>query len=122
MYYLKSQSLNSQNSKTTLIFFTSVKPSINSEREKQNEIIDKLTENWDLERIAKMDVILLKMALTELMEFPSIPKKVTMNEYIEISKFYSTPQSKVFINGVLDKIAKDYTENKKMVKIGRGLL
>jgi len=91
--------------------------------DKENtEIIDKLTSNWDFERIAKMDVILLKMALTELVEFPSIPTKVTLNEYIEISKYYSSPQSKVFINGVLDKAIKTLTTDGKIKKIGRGLV
>ena len=90
--------------------------------EENNQIIDKLTKNWDLERIAKMDVILLKMALTELVEFPSIPKNVTLNEYIEISKFYSSPQSKVFINGVLDKAITNLEKEGKIKKAGRGLL
>lgn len=87
-----------------------------------NELIDQLTKNWDLERIAKMDVIILKMALTELQEFSSIPKKVTLNEYIEIAKFYSTPQSKVFINGVLDKAVGSLEKEGKIKKTGRGLM
>ena len=62
------------------------------------------------------------MAITEFLHFPSIPSRVTINEYIELAKDYSTNKSGYFINGVLDKIAKDYTENNKMVKIGRGLL
>jgi len=90
--------------------------------EENNQIIDKLTKNWDLDRIAKMDIILLKMALTELVEFPSIPKNVTLNEYIEISKFYSSPQSKVFINGVLDKAITNLEKEGKIKKAGRGLL
>ncbi len=91
--------------------------------DKENaEIIDKLTSNWDFDRIAKMDVILLKMALTELVEFPSIPTKVTLNEYIEISKFYSSPQSKIFINGVLDKAVITLKKEGKIKKIGRGLV
>lgn len=90
---------------------------------KENEeLIDELTKNWELERIAKMDILLMKMAITELTEFPNIPKKVTLNEYIEISKFYSTPKSNVFINGVLDKaVAKLESEN-KIQKVGRGLI
>ncbi len=84
-------------------------------------LIDSLTSNWDFDRIAKMDVILLKMALTELVEFPSIPTKVTLNEYIEISKFYSSPQSKVFINGVLDKAVITLKKEGKIKKTGRGL-
>ena len=67
-------------------------------------------------------MILIKMAITEFLNFPSIPVKVTINEYIEISKDYSTEKSSYFINGVLDKISKEYEKDKKIVKIGRGLL
>ncbi len=63
------------------------------------------TKNWEVERIAYMDMLLMKMAVCELMEFPSIPVKVTLNEYIEISKMFSTPKSNSFINGILDKIS-----------------
>jgi N utilization substance protein B len=90
--------------------------------EENTKIIDELTKNWDLERIAKMDVILLKMALTELVEFSSIPKKVTLNEYIEIAKFYSTPKSKIFINGVLDKAIEIMEKDGRIKKAGRGLV
>ena len=90
--------------------------------EENNVLIDKLTKNWDLERIAKMDIIILKMAITELTVFPSIPVKVTLNEYIEIAKFYSSPQSKVFINGVLDKSIIVLNKEGKIKKTGRGLL
>lgn len=103
-------------------FIKTLTRSVVANDNENNEIIDELTENWDLERIAKMDVILLKMALTEFMEFPSIPKKVTMNEYIEISKFYSTPQSKVFINGVLDKAIVKLEKEGRIKKAGRGLM
>jgi N utilization substance protein B len=84
--------------------------------------IDGLTQNWDLDRIAKMDIILLKMALTELKELPSVPKKVTLNEYIEISKYYSTPKSQVFINGILDKAVERLDKEGKLTKTGRGLI
>jgi N utilization substance protein B len=90
--------------------------------EGNSEEIDALTQNWELDRIAKMDIILLKMALTELTELSSIPKKVTLNEYIEISKFYSTPKSQVFINGVLDKAVAKYEKEGKLNKVGRGLI
>ncbi|PKG51885.1 transcription antitermination factor NusB [Olleya sp. 1-3] len=85
------------------------------------EISDK-TKNWDTERIASLDMVLLKMAICELKEFPSIPTKVTINEYLEISKEYSTPKSSIFINGILDKILKEYQEDGKLNKIGRGLM
>jgi N utilization substance protein B len=84
--------------------------------------IDEKTPNWDTERIADMDMILIKMALTEFLYFPSIPTKVTINEYIEIAKDYSTRKSSYFINGVLDKLLKDYNKTDRLNKIGRGLL
>lgn len=91
--------------------------------DKENEaLIDDLTKNWELDRIAKMDVILMKMAITELQIFNNIPTKVTLNEYIEISKFYSTPKSNGFINGILDKAIDRLQAEKKIVKIGRGLM
>jgi transcription antitermination protein NusB len=91
--------------------------------DKANELlIDELTKNWELDRIAKMDILLLKMGLTELQFCPSVPPKVTINEYIEISKFYSTPKSNLFINGVLDKAVERLKSEGKIVKIGRGLL
>lgn len=86
------------------------------------KLIDELTQNWELDRIAKMDIILLKMAITELKVHPSIPKKVTLNEYIEISKFYSTPKSQVFINGILDKAIPLLEERGELKKSGRGLI
>ena len=85
-------------------------------------IITDKTPNWDVERIADMDMILIKMAICEFLKFPSIPARVTINEYIEISKDYYSEKSSYFINGVLDKILKDFTESKSLNKIGRGLL
>jgi len=79
-------------------------------------------QNWELERIAVLDVIILKMALCEFMEFPTIPVKVTINEYIEISKEYSTPRSRQFVNGMLDKLVSDLREIGAIKKTGRGLL
>jgi|TARA_R110000737_G_scaffold182215_1_gene205561 N utilization substance protein B len=92
---------------------------LNSENE---SLIDELTKNWELDRIAKMDVILMKMAITEMQVFSNVPTKVTLNEYIEISKFYSTPKSNTFINGVLDKAIDRLTKDKKINKVGRGLI
>lgn len=86
------------------------------------KIIDSFTMNWDVERIAFMDILIMQIAITELVEFPSIPVKVTLNEYIELSKFYSTAKSSTFINGVLDKIIHKLKEDKKIVKQGRGLI
>ncbi|MEG9326985.1 transcription antitermination factor NusB [Salinimicrobium catena] len=80
------------------------------------------TPNWDKERIADLDTILIKMAICEFLKFPSIPVKVTINEYLEIAKEYSTPKSSIFINGILDKLSKEYKEEGKLNKIGRGLM
>ena len=85
-------------------------------------LIARRAQNWDLERIAMLDVIILKMALVELTEFPSIPVKVTLNEYIEISKEYSTPRSRQFINGMLDKLVDDLRAEDRLNKMGRGLI
>lgn len=90
--------------------------------DENSELIDQLTKNWEMDRIAVMDVILMKMAVTEILNFKTIPTKVTLNEYIEISKFYSTPKSNGFINGVLDKAVEVLKENGKLVKVGRGLM
>lgn len=86
------------------------------------DLISEKTKNWDVERIALMDVILLKMALAEVIAFENIPIKVTINEYLDISKVYSTPKSKVFINGIIDKLVIDLKEAEKVHKKGRGLL
>jgi N utilization substance protein B len=85
-------------------------------------LIDTLTSNWEVERIAKMDLILMSLAISELKEFKSIPKKVTLNEYIEISKFYSTPKSNSFINGILDKAIAQLEKEGAIKKMGRGLI
>ena len=83
---------------------------------------DSKTPNWDMERIAEIDTIILKMAICELLKFPSIPVKVTLNEYLELAKEYSTPKSSIFINGILDNLVKEFQSNKKMIKAGRGLI
>lgn len=80
------------------------------------------TPNWDKERIADLDTILIKMAICEFLKFPSIPVKVSINEYLEVAKEYSTPKSSIFINGILDKLSKEYKESGKLNKMGRGLM
>lgn len=90
--------------------------------EEHMAMIKEKAQNWELERIALMDIILMKMALTEAKEFSQIPTKVTLNEYIEISKFYSTPKSNGFINGILDKLFIELKESGEILKTGRGLL
>jgi N utilization substance protein B len=92
-----------------------------NERELAKEYVDK-TPNWDSERIAEIDTIVLKMAICEFIKFPSIPVKVTINEYLEIAKEYSTPKSSIFINGILDNLVKEFETNNKLNKIGRGLM
>lgn len=92
-------------------------------RSQENEkLIEEQAENWELDRIAIMDIIIMKMALTELMIFPSIPFKVTINEYIEISKSYSSIKSKLFINGILDKLVVKLKMEGRIRKTGRGLM
>jgi len=85
------------------------------------EIIEPILNNWDSDRIAIVDMILMKMGVTELVHFSTIPTKVTLNEYVEIAKSYSTAKSKDFINGILDKIKTDLAANGKIAKEGRGL-
>ena len=89
--------------------------------ELQEEMVGR-TPNWDSDRIALLDAIMIKMAMAELLFFPTIPPKVTMNEYIEISKDYSTPKSNIFINGILDKAIKDFEKLGRLNKSGRGLI
>ncbi|MCE3228287.1 MAG: NusB antitermination factor [Bacteroidetes bacterium] len=90
-------------------------------RQQFEELIDKHTQNWEIERIANMDMLLMEMALAEIMYIPNVPVKASLNEYIDISKEYSTPNSKTFVNGVLDKIIAELKRDNKIVKSGRGL-
>jgi N utilization substance protein B len=97
------------------------KKTVLNEVEFAKEFVDK-TPNWDSERIAELDTIVLKMAICEFLKFPSIPVKVTINEYLEIAKEYSTPKSSIFINGILDNLVKEFSTKNKLNKIGRGLM
>lgn len=87
-----------------------------------DELIGNTASNWDLKRMAVLDRIILQMALCEFLYLPTIPPKVTMNEYIEITKVYSTEKSKVFVNGMLDQLLKILYDGKKIIKIGKGLM
>lgn len=87
-----------------------------------DDLIKQNSENWDLERIAVMDILIMKMAIAEMIEFPSIPTRVTLDEYIEIAKFYSTEKSNIFINGILDKIINQLKAENRIQKQGRGLI
>ncbi len=92
------------------------------EYEKNIQLIDKFTYNWELDRISDMDKLIMACAISELKNFPSIPIKVTLDEYIEISKTYSSPKSGAFINGVLDKTVALLKDSNEIVKTGRGLM
>ena len=89
--------------------------------ETYTKMIEEKLQNWELDRINNMDMLLMQMALCELLEFPTIPIKVTLNEYIEIAKWYSSDKSKVFINGILDRLIVELRENGQLIKVGRGL-
>jgi transcription antitermination protein NusB len=92
------------------------------ESEEFEKVIIPRLQNWESERVAYIDMIILKMAMTEFIHCPSVPIKVTINEYIELSKDYSTPKSKIFINGMLDKMANELKSDGKIKKTGRGLI
>ncbi len=87
-----------------------------------SSMIQERTKHWDVDRIAQVDVLLIKMAMAELAYAESIPVKVSINEYIELAKLYSTPKSNVFVNGLLDSISKEMQEKGMIQKTGRGLL
>ena len=90
-----------------------------------DEIIEELkgkTPNWEIERITNIDLMILNAAIAEILHFELIPTKVSINEYIEISKDYSTPKSNIFINGVLDKLVKEFEFENRLNKVGRGLI
>ena len=89
--------------------------------ENEQLIVSKV-KNWEIERLATIDLLLIKMAIAEIVGFQNIPIKVSMNEYIELSKIYSTPQSKSFVNGLLDKIVAELKEKGQIIKTGRGLI
>ena len=89
--------------------------------QKLSSEIDGKTPNWDQDRIAELDFIILKMGIAEFLYFPSIPVRASINEYLEISKEYSTPKSSIFVNGILDKLVKEFEISTKLNKIGRGL-
>ena len=109
---------NSDDKKFTIDLFR--KTIYNSEE--FEELVGKKVKNWELERISKMDLLLIKMALTEVVAFEEMPVRVSFNEYIEISKYYSSQKAKVFINGILDKIVSQFKREGKIKKIGRGLV
>lgn len=86
------------------------------------KLIEPQLQNWEADRVAQLDMLLMKLTLTEMLHFETIPVKVSINEYIDIAKTYSTPKSKDFINGILDKLMKQLKKDKKILKTGRGLV
>lgn len=118
-FELQELSYNWEDDKSFFIKLFEETVKVESEYE---ELIAKKTKNWDIDRIATTDKIILEMAICEMINFPSIPVKVTINEYIEVAKRYSTPKSKTFINGVLDVIASELTASGAVKKSGRGLI
>lgn len=112
----------SRNEEDDFDFFKRIFDETIKKDEQLEGIIAGKTKNWDLSRIAAIDKIIMKMALAEMISFPSIPIKVTINEFIEISKNYSTPKSKQFINGILDVLANELTSEGVIKKSGRGLI
>jgi transcription antitermination protein NusB len=89
---------------------------------KTSELIDQNTTNWEVERIALMDILVMQLAITEVLEFQEIPVKVSLNEYIEIAKYYCTSKSSTFVNGILDNIVREMRNQGLIRKTGRGLL
>ena len=103
-------------------FVTKLFRNIVMHHEEYEKLIDQHTRNWDVERIAYMDILIMELAIAEILENESIPTKVTFNEYIEIAKYYSTEKSSNFINGILDKIIQQLKAENRIVKKGRGLI
>jgi N utilization substance protein B len=103
-------------------FFKNLFSDTISNDEEYESIVSDFAKNWATERIATVDMIILKMAVCEMLNFPSIPVKVTINEYIELSKNYSTQKSKIFVNGMLDKISVKLEKDGEIKKSGRGLI
>lgn len=111
-----------KNGKEDFDFFKTLYDGVIKQNDYLDELIASKTKNWEVDRIAMTDRVILKLALVEMLDCPSIPKKVTINEAIEISKVYSTPKSKQFVNGVLDVLSNELTSAGKARKSGRGLI
>jgi len=112
----------SKNWDEDLLFLENIFDFTVKNEEEYHAIVAEKSKNWEIDRVALTDKIILEMALAEMMNFPSIPVKVTINEYIELSKLYSTPKSKQFINGILDVLSEELKKEGRIKKSGRGLL
>jgi N utilization substance protein B len=104
-----------------LFLNTLFQKSLENDADYEQLLVDQL-QNWDVERVAMLDKIILKLAVCELLNFPNIPVKVTINEYIELAKAYSTPKSGKFVNGILDNLSEKLQASGRLRKSGRGLL
>ena len=113
---------NFNKNKEDIVFGVELFEKVIAKEDELQKELDGKTPNWDSDRIANLDAILIKLAIAELFYFSDIPPKVTLNEYLEIAKEYSTPKSNLFINGVLDSLVKEYEKTNRMNKQGRGLL
>jgi len=105
-----------------LVFVKTIFEKVLVDYDRTQRYIEQFTRNWDVDRIAFMDYLILAAAIAELTSCPSVPVKVTLDEYIEIAKYYSTPGSNVFINGLLDRIVAALTAEGRIQKTGRGLV
>ncbi|MEO9805064.1 MAG: transcription antitermination factor NusB [Reichenbachiella sp.] len=112
----------SKNWEEDLLFLKQLYDLAIDQEEEYEKLIDQKSKNWEIDRVALTDRIILEMAIAEMIHFASIPVKVTINEYIELSKLYSTPKSKQFVNGLLDVLSEDLQKNGQIKKSGRGLL
>jgi|GEM_PF-410424 len=113
--------LNEMDIEDSVTFASEIFSKSQKSRDEINKLMEPILTNWDMERMNMVDNILIRMAITEMLDFPKIPSKVSINEYLEIAKIYSTPKSKDFINGVLDTLMKQLYENGRIIKSGSGL-
>ena len=118
----QSELLNGEGVESDKLFVRKLFQAAYSGYEKYSELIADAVSGWEKERLFQTDVVLVAMGLAEAVTFPAIPVKVTMNEYVEISKYYGTPKSRSFVNGLLDKLMQKLTEEGQIKKEGKGLL
>lgn len=118
----QSELLNGEGVESDKLFVRKLFQAAYSGYEKYSELIAEAVSGWEKERLFQTDVVLVAMGLAEAVTFPAIPVKVTMNEYVEISKYYGTPKSRSFVNGLLDKLMQKLTEEGQIKKEGKGLL
>ena len=113
----KKKKLSGDTEMLQLLYYTCIE-----QADHYNQYIQAKAENWELERIARVDLVLMHMAICEMLNFDEIPIKVTINEYLELAKSFSTPKSSKFINGILDSLYNDFKKEGMITKKGRGLI